>query len=273
MLHTEDLNRAGQPALVFLHGIAGSTASWGAPFRALSDTRRVVLVDALGFGRSPKPVEGAYSVEDHVRALLETLDTLGVARTTLVGHSMGCILALAFAVRFPARVSSLVLLAAPLYRDSAEARRTIATSSWFNRWLALETPLAHFACKLMCHLRPVLQPLMPWFMRDVPAAVARDSLMHHWHSYSRTLQALLIESRPASWLADIRVPVLFVQGTLDAVAPADLVREAIAPHPLMQMETLAAGHAMVFSHADALAARLARWLQAEGLTPPESGPR
>lgn len=215
LLHCEDLGETQAPSVLFIPGMVGSSTSWTGPFRALARHRRLLLVDLLGFGYSPKPEDAEYSLNDHLQALRDTLSARGVSQVDVVGHSMGALLALAYAARFPQEVRRAALLGMPWYRSETEARHTIARSSLFNRALALETPLAHFACTLMCLLRPVLLPLMPWFMRSVPPMAARDALRHRWWSYSRTLKHLIIESQPADWLSGMGQPVLFVHGTRD----------------------------------------------------------
>lgn len=86
----------GQTA-VFLHGIGGSGENWrhvesllrGYPVRAIA-------LDLLGFGRSVKPTDDwvMYSAADHARAVIATLEKLGVkGPISIVGHSMGCFVA------------------------------------------------------------------------------------------------------------------------------------------------------------------------------------
>lgn len=260
LLHCKDFGEAAAPTVLFIPGMVGSSASWTAPFRALARNRRLLLVDLLGFGYSPKPEDADYSLDDHLQALRSTLRARGVIQVDVVGHSMGALLALAYAARFPNEVRRIALLGMPWYRDEMEARHTIARSSLFNRLLALDTPLAHFACTLMCLLRPVLLPLMPWFMRNVPPMVARDALRHRWWSYSRTLKHLIIESQPPDWLRGLRPPVLFVHGTRDGVALLSNLKQGLADHADAVLEELDAGHDLIFTHAQAIASHLDRFL-------------
>lgn len=251
ILHVESFGRLDSPCIVFLHGLAGSTASWGEPFRQIANSHRVLLVDILGFGRSPKPMVD-YTLQDHVAALNTTLLTHHIDSVYVVGHSMGALLALAFAALQPTRVQGLTLLAMPWYASEAEARTKIAEQSLFNRWLALETPLARVACSAMCHLRPWLMPLMPRLVRDVPAEVARDVLRHNWLSYSRSLKHLIIELRPAELLPLVNVPLLFIQGLKDQTAPPAPVASGIEGHTNARLQTIDAGHYMIFTHAQSL---------------------
>lgn len=102
----------GQPAVVFLHGIVmDNLSSWyfsAAP--AVAAVAPVLLYDLRGHGRSERP-PGGYGVSDQVADLAALLDACGVEQPVhLVGNSFGGLLALAFALRHPQRVASLVLV-------------------------------------------------------------------------------------------------------------------------------------------------------------------
>lgn len=75
-------------------------------------SRRFFAVDLLGFGRSPRPTDSLYTLREHVEMIEKSvLDTHKVKSFHVVAHSLGCILALALAVRHPQSVRSLTLLA------------------------------------------------------------------------------------------------------------------------------------------------------------------
>src|SRR5205814_4065260 len=71
-------------------------------------SRRLVAYDLRGRGDSDKPASG-YSLAVHGADLLGLLDHLGVQRATLMGHSLGAHIAVAFAATHPERVARLVL--------------------------------------------------------------------------------------------------------------------------------------------------------------------
>jgi pimeloyl-ACP methyl ester carboxylesterase len=97
--------------VVLLHGKNFSGAYWEPTIRALAaEGFRVVAPDQIGFGKSTKPAAFQFSFQvlaDTTRALL---DSLHLARFTVVGHSMGGMLATRFALMFPERVEKLVLV-------------------------------------------------------------------------------------------------------------------------------------------------------------------
>jgi pimeloyl-ACP methyl ester carboxylesterase len=95
-------------AVVCIHGLTANHTCWASVAEVLSPAHRVVAYDLRGRGDSDKPAQG-YSLEHHGRDLLALLDRLQLTRPILVGHSLGAMIALRFAVHFPRRVARLVL--------------------------------------------------------------------------------------------------------------------------------------------------------------------
>ena len=84
------------PALLLIHGMAGSSATWQAIIPQLSKKFRVIAPDLLGHGMSAKP-RGDYSLGAFAVFLRDLLDALGVARATVIGQSLGGGIAMQFA--------------------------------------------------------------------------------------------------------------------------------------------------------------------------------
>jgi pimeloyl-ACP methyl ester carboxylesterase len=102
--------------VVLIHGlISASMASWYfAVGQPLSATRRVLMYDQRGHGSSPVAASG-YDLDSQAADLAQVLAHYGAnGPVDLVGHSMGALIALHFAQRFPHRVRRLVLVDAPL---------------------------------------------------------------------------------------------------------------------------------------------------------------
>ncbi|MEU7577600.1 alpha/beta hydrolase [Streptomyces sp. NPDC041068] len=103
----------GEPTgwtVVLLHGKNFDGGAWEPTARAFAAAgHRVVVPDQIGFGRSSKPALGHYSFELLAANTVALLDHLGVERADVVGHSMGGMLAVRFALEHPGRARELVL--------------------------------------------------------------------------------------------------------------------------------------------------------------------
>ncbi|KAI3469073.1 hypothetical protein Pfo_025736 [Paulownia fortunei] len=110
-----------QEDVLFIHGFISSSAFWTETLypnfsKSAKSKYRFLAVDLLGFGRSPKPTDSLYTLREHVDMIERSvLETYKVKSFHIVAHSLGCILALALAVKHPASVKSLTLLAPPYF--------------------------------------------------------------------------------------------------------------------------------------------------------------
>lgn len=96
-----------EDSLLFIHGAGGTHKHWGYQVQALEKVNRYAL-DLPGHGRSAG--DGRASIEGYADVVLWLLDTLGLARVTPVGHSMGGAISQYLALCFPSRVNRLVLV-------------------------------------------------------------------------------------------------------------------------------------------------------------------
>lgn len=103
--------------VLFIHGFISSSAFWTETLfpnfsNAAKSTYRFFAIDLLGFGRSPKPTDSLYTLREHLDMIERSvLEPYKVKSFHIVAHSLGCILALALAVKHPGSVKSLTLLA------------------------------------------------------------------------------------------------------------------------------------------------------------------
>ena len=120
-------------AVVLIHGlVSGSMASWYfAVGQPLAATQRVLMYDQRGHGSSPVAAHG-YDLESQTADLAQVLAHYGLdeaAQVDLVGHSMGALIALHFAQRYPHRVRRLVLVDAPIPANQHILPSLLAMSS------------------------------------------------------------------------------------------------------------------------------------------------
>ena len=108
--------------LMLLHGISSGAASWHKQM-ALPGFR-VLAWDMPGYGESPMLNVTRANAGDYADALAALLDRAGVKQTVLVGHSLGALVACAFAAKYPQRVLHVVLAdAAQGYGQSSPEQR------------------------------------------------------------------------------------------------------------------------------------------------------
>ena len=96
-------------ALLLIHGMAGSSATWRAVLPELAKKYRVIAPDLLGHGQSAKP-RTDYSLGAFAVGLRDLLDELGVDSATIVGHSLGGGIAMQFLYQHPEYCRRLVLI-------------------------------------------------------------------------------------------------------------------------------------------------------------------
>ncbi|GLJ54374.1 hypothetical protein SUGI_1167560 [Cryptomeria japonica] len=113
--------KAGASDVIFIHGFISSSTFWTETvfpnFSELTKSKyRLFAVDLLGFGRSPKPTDSLYTLTEHVDMIERSImRPHRIKSFHVVAHSLGCIIALALAARYPGAVSSLTLLAPPYF--------------------------------------------------------------------------------------------------------------------------------------------------------------
>ena len=107
--------------LLLLHGFAESRFTWRYLVDDLAKNHRVIALDLKGFGDSPKPRDGRYSIYDQAVAVKHFIEQHKLDHITLVGHSMGGGVALALtllAEKEPWRVDRLVIIDAAAYKQN-----------------------------------------------------------------------------------------------------------------------------------------------------------
>jgi pimeloyl-ACP methyl ester carboxylesterase len=108
-LAVDDGGRGGLP-VVFVHSLAGTSTQWDKQLQHLRRSRRAVALDLRGHGRSEPAKNGDYSMVGMAGDIAAVVDTLGIPRFVLVGHSMGGGVALEYASTHPERVAGLLLV-------------------------------------------------------------------------------------------------------------------------------------------------------------------
>lgn len=118
MIYLIELNTEnGVEDVLFIHGFISSSAFWSETVyphfsKSAKSKYRLLAVDLLGFGRSPKPSDSLYTLREHLEMIEKSvIEGYNVKSFHIVAHSLGCILALALAIKHPLSLKSLTLIA------------------------------------------------------------------------------------------------------------------------------------------------------------------
>ncbi|GAA4818491.1 alpha/beta hydrolase [Streptomyces ziwulingensis] len=106
--------RPGLPPALYVHGLGGSSQNWSAMMPLLDDVVDSEALDLPGFGDSPPPDDGNYSITGHARAVVRHLDASGRGPVHLVGNSLGGAVATRVAAARPDLVRTLTLISPAL---------------------------------------------------------------------------------------------------------------------------------------------------------------
>jgi len=194
--------------VVLLHGIGRTGQVWERVVEGLKRLDvRIVAFDLLGFGASPKPDWPLYNVDDHARAVITALERLGSPEpAVLVGHSMGCLVAVRVAALRPDLVRHLVLYEMPLYEglpDKKLWRLRLGLYSRFYRYLGRYQPT--FDAETRVKLTERLA------RRIVGFEVLEDT----WQPFVKSLQHTIMEQTTAEDIKRIDTPMDVIYGTFD----------------------------------------------------------
>ncbi len=209
MAHTlpVQLDKGSGVPLVLLHGLGNNHRSWSYALEHIDYTKwRVIALDLLGFGDAPKP-DVKYTPKDHAEAVIATLDKLGIEKAVFAGHSMGCVVAIEIAHRWPQRVERLTLFGAPLYK--VKARNT-----WWRKLTRAEG--MYFSLFEIVQNNPEVMQVGGKIADElVPFVKGMEITEETWPAYKKSLENTIMQYESYKKAIELRVPTLFVNGLLD----------------------------------------------------------
>ncbi len=281
----------GAPTLVLLHGLGGNHLNWLPAAPMLAKHARVLAVDLVGFGRTPKAGRshglGAQS------AMLERfLPEVVRGPAVLLGNSMGGALALQHAARLPDQIAGLCLVS-PALSPSIGARIPLAKAA---RYAAQATPglgeLFMYLEGRRVGARGLFMDLLTLGTKDVnnvPPEVVEANVsiladrmerepLAHAQSYLDVTRSLflhlLVPGLVDGWARSVRAPVSILHGAHDHIVPHELSEDFARKHGF-EIDLLdTAGHVPQMEDARAFTDRVVSWLRRHALlTEPAAPPR
>lgn len=227
-LHLHDHGGNG-PVVVFLHGLASSSANWDPLIPLLKDKYRCISIDLVGFGDSPKPDWYEYTIEEHIRDINKTIKHLHLPKPfILVGHSLGSLIATRYARLNPNDVSRLVLLSPPVYAplDSITSRMAKQRTSMYLKAYRYLRTHKRITPENVLKLSRII-PIMKFLVVDQAT----------WLPFIRSLEQCIENQTIIQDIAEVEAPVDIFYGIFDEVVITYNVRSLarirdVTLHPL-----------------------------------------
>lgn len=213
--------RVGAPAVVLVHGFGASMRWWDGVVPRLARSLRVVRVDLLGHGGSAKPRDG-YSMTAQADLVAQAMRAVGVRRASVVGHSMGGVVATALAERHRAAVAAVMLIGTPADDDHAGEGGLLARAAF---WPVTGHANHRFVSERVARWA-VEHGFAPKF--DPPRALARDIFGRTtWSAFRGSARAMADywdEAPLDRRLARVGVPVTVIAGQREGHARRTVAR-------------------------------------------------
>ena len=252
-LHIAD-SGVGDKCVVLLHGYLESMYVWDDFTSLLTPSVRVITVDIPGHGISE--IKGEVHTMDMIADVLhEMINSLGIEKVTMVGHSMGGYVSLAFCARYPEQLEGLVLLSSSPNPDTDEKkenrRREIAlVRAGKKDALARVAPEAGFAEHNRRRLKSYIDDLV-----ECVHITEDDGIV-------ALLGGMIERVDQNEMLRKCSVPQLFIMGKHDAYIPVAAAETIIANNPQAQVAWLEnSGHMGFIEEPEACAEALLNFVE------------
>ncbi|MET7439444.1 alpha/beta fold hydrolase [Streptomyces sp. NPDC004082] len=259
--------RSGLPPALYVHGLGGSSQNWSALMPLLDQLVDSEALDLPGFGDSPPPDDGDYSVTGHARAVIRYLDASGRGPVHLFGNSLGGAITTRVAAVRPDLVRTLTLVSPALPEIRAQR------SAWPTAALALPGVAALFTrftkgwtaeqrvrgVTALCYGDPSM--VTPeGFRNAVEEMERRLALPYFWDAMARSTRGIVnaytLGGQHGLWRQAERVlaPTLLVYGGRDQLVGYRMAQRAARAFRDSRLLTLPdAGHVAMMEYPDTVA--------------------
>ncbi|WP_298189568.1 alpha/beta fold hydrolase [uncultured Pseudomonas sp.] len=219
----------GQP-VVLIHGVGLNKEMWGGQIVGLAPHYRVIAYDMLGHGASPRPATGT-NLLGYAEQLRELLEHLQLPQATIIGFSMGGLIARAFALHYPQHTLGLVILNS-VFNRSPEQRAAVIERT---RQVAQYGPNANAEAALTRWFSREYQAANPAQIAALRQTMASNDPEGYLTTYElfATQDMYLVDQ-----LSNIHVPTLISTGELDPGSTPQMAQELAEHIPGAQVAVL-----------------------------------
>ena len=200
------------PIVVLIHGYLVDSSYWNSFYLNLIEKYQIITIDLLGFGDSDKNRKYHYDLNDQTIALEQTIRKLISPNTkiTLIGHSLGSVVCLSFAIRNPETIKQLILSNMPVIKTKNDMVKIIKKHFSFKERLLLLSPLSFILWnKYQIHLSN--QNDLPIKRHNLNYLTKKSS----YFSRRRTLKNLLYKLNTLDMLKRVNVKTSLIIGLND----------------------------------------------------------
>ncbi|MDB5177841.1 MAG: hypothetical protein JWO61_224 [Candidatus Saccharibacteria bacterium] len=217
--------------VLFIHGIGNSGDAWGDVISKLPDDIRIITIDLLGFGESPHPKWALYNAKTQATSVLATLLKLRTGQVIIIGHSLGALVAVEMAKRYPLLVKSLILCSPPFYQIDGVKTLLPRSDRVLRRLYASVREYPEQFIKLSAFA-------MKYNLINESFNVTKDNV----DSYIAALEAMIINQTSLDDAQKLRMPIKIIKGTLDPFVVSKNLRRLAKDKPNIVLKTVVAGH-------------------------------
>ena len=232
-LHYAEQGPADAPVIIALHGYSDSWFSFSGVMAPLADRYKVYALSLRGHGESDKPPRG-YTMRDMANDVVAFMDAKGIRRATVIGHSMGSMVAQQVALAIPQRVHKLILVG-----SATDIKKFDGMSEFRTVVEALTEPVPEpfardFQVSTIHH--PIPQDFLDRTVVEslkLPARVWRE------------VMSGMFATQPAVALGRLGVPTLLIRGDHDTFATHSEQEALLRMIPTARLKTFKdTGHAV-----------------------------
>ncbi|MBO4255364.1 alpha/beta fold hydrolase [Streptomyces griseorubiginosus] len=273
--------REGLPPALYVHGLGGSSQNWSALMQELEGVVDGEAVDLPGFGDSPPPDDGDYSVTGHARAVIRYLDSAGRGPVHLFGNSLGGAVSTRVAALRPDLVRTLTLVS-PALPELLVQRSAVPTAllalpgvaGLFTRYTKEWTAEQRVRGVLMLCYGDPGRVTPEGFRNAVEEMERRLRLTYFWDAMTRSARGIVnaytLGGQHGLWRQAERVlaPTLLVYGGRDQLVGFRMARRAARAFRDSRLLTLPeAGHVAMMEYPETVARAFVELLADKGELP------
>lgn len=200
----------GQP-VVLIHGFAEDGTVWEHQIEYLKSSCQLIIPDLPGSGRSPIN-EASWSMEYFAECVCQILDQENIKTASMIGHSMGGYITLAFAEKYPDRLQSFGLFHSTAYADSEEKKTARRRGIGFIQQYGADKFLEQSYPNPFSDISKERQPELVNKLLTRYTNFVGQSLVNYY-------QAMMVRPDRTHVLKNFSRPVLFIMGKLDNTIP------------------------------------------------------